>query len=339
MSDRSSHGSQPAPTLPFPPSREHKDTPPDPQPVVTFFGTIRGCAAVERKTAACEMFSATFRNTPVPVAKAQKAGDLPPVRVFAVSGEKSGTLSSISILAGVSALSLACTAHAAINLLVNGDYEAAPILGAGQSDVGEGATKWTTTDPAGPEYLDAVSGIVGWTYGLDLERDPPNVHTDIGPTRAERYAGERALFINRWERMVHQAAGAVEASKTCQADLFVYAAGGLKAGRLMLIVGGIDAANELTPGSILLSERTFGTSDWTGFVPDQELGENQWTRVRLDVDVPTSGPAIGMPLVYAFEIADGSAGELSFDAGSLVVIPAPCTLALAGLALRGRERR
>lgn len=297
------------------------------------------CAVVARAAKPCTVFLATFRNTPVSTAKALRLGDLPPVGVAVVSGEKSGAMSAIQIVAGVSALSLACAAQAAVNLLVNADFEAAPILGDGQSDVDEGSSKWTTTDPAGPAYLDSVSGIVAWSYGLDLDRDPPNVHTDIGPTRAERYAGERALFINRWERMVHQTAGAVEASKTCQAELFVYAAGGMKAGRLMLIAGGLDAANELTPGSIVLAERTFGTADWTAFIPDEALVENQWTRVGLEFDTPGAGSAIGMPLVFAFEIADGSAGQLSFDDGSLYVIPAPWTLALAGLALGRRGRR
>ncbi len=230
-------------------------------------------------------------------------------------------------------------AYAVSNELLNASFEAAPILGDGQSDVGQGGTKWTTITPDGPGYTDSVSGIPDWRYGFD--GGDAGVHTDIGPSRQGALTGERELFSNRWDRYVHQTTSEiVSVGDVFDAKLAVLDQGGLKAGRLQLIAGAIDADNALTPGSVVLAEVTFGSSDWAGGVPDMELIQNEWTVVSVSHTFDgTIG--LGLPLTFAFKIDGGSAGPLRFDDASLTRVPEPnaLLLGLIGTAACARRRR
>lgn len=250
-------------------------------------------------------------------------------------------MSVVNVCRAVGAVVVVSSAGAAFgqNVLRNAGFEAAPILGDGQSDIGPNGAKWTTRDPSNGSYSWSVSGLEDWSYAMD--GGAGGVHTDVGPTRWNALEGERAVFSNRWGRIVHQTAGVVGDGMTYEASIAVGSFGPRKAGSLRLIAGGIDADNRLMPGSLVLGEVTFGTADWTRFTPDLLLNDGGWTRAAVSFAAGTQHASAGMPLVFAFEIADGCVGSLQFDDASLTAVPAPGAvgLALAAGVLGSRRRR
>lgn len=231
-------------------------------------------------------------------------------------------------------LSLGRGAHAQ-NLLVNPGFEALPILGPGQSDVGPGGAKWITTTPGGNAYEGSVSGLVGWAVTLD---GPAYIHTDIGPSRRRSAEGFRSIFSNRWESRIHQAPVNLAPAAQYRARLAVGAFGPRKAGRLQLVAGALDQNGNPTTGSTIIAQRTFGTADWTGFVPDVTVPASGWVSVQLDYTAPQSGPLVGLPLVFAMQIAGGCVGSMEFDDAFLSETLPPCDLVPTTFAT-GDERR
>lgn len=242
-----------------------------------------------------------------------------------------------STAVSMAALLGACAASAGANELSNADFEALPVLGTGQTDVNPGNAKWTTTSPSGPGYPDSVSGIESWDYGLD--GGATGVHADIGPSRYSVHGGDRSMYSNRWDRIVHQTTShIVSAGDVFEAQLAVFNFGSLQAGRLQLIAGTVDAENALTPGSVVLDEITFATADWpTG--PDVVLPSNEWSVVSLSHTFG-GGLGAGNPLTFAFSIDGGCAGPMLFDDASVVLVPEPGSVLLltSGL-LFGLRRR
>ena len=209
-----------------------------------------------------------------------------------------------------------------VSLLTNPSFEAPAILSAGQTDLQLNQEKWITIDASGPYFRGSISGIQGWSIGLD--GGPAGVHVDAGGSRISFVDGSRGVFINRWARPFHQTAGVVEASTTYHGSLKVGAFGPSKAGRVRIIGGAIDAYGSLTPGSIILVEQTFGTADWTGVPPAQVIPSTGWSQVNIDYTAPASGAVVGKPLVFAFSVDTFCVGPMKFDAAALSATP-PCS--------------
>lgn len=90
-------------------------------------------------------------------------------------------------------------------VLINSDFEAAPILGLGQTGVALGGTKLIQTNPAVmPQYGSAISGILGWNYALPAG----GTASDHGLARRNANFGlgtaGQLAFINNWNRMISQ---------------------------------------------------------------------------------------------------------------------------------------
>lgn len=202
------------------------------------------------------------------------------------------------------------------NILQNPSFEALPVLSDGQSDVAPGGAKWITTSPQGNGYVNAVTGIADWTIRFD---QPANNHVDAGPSRSRASSGTRSLFSNRWSRRFFQEIGVVTGGATYTASIDAGAFGPQKAGYLQLIAGGIDVNGQLTPGSQVIAQRSFGTSDWTNFVPDIIIPFDQWQSVSLNTMITLDDPSIGQPMLFSFHIANGCVGSMNFDSASLSV--------------------
>lgn len=90
----------------------------------------------------------------------------------------------------------------AANLLVNGDFNALPILGVGQTEGSLNEFKQTQPNPLGVNYARDISGVVGWNY-----RTPETYGSDSGTLLTDRFGtpgGARMAFIENWGRMMSQ---------------------------------------------------------------------------------------------------------------------------------------
>lgn len=234
-------------------------------------------------------------------------------------------------------------AFAPTNALLNGDFEAPSILGPGQTEVGSAESKALFGDPSLPDYPNGIAGIPAWI----------NSFTDVGFGAGFRDAGisridfagsgeTRYAFINNWDTRLSQVLSTVILPGY---DLFftesVGALGGGKGGRLQIWAGAplSDNPDEFPPTAVLLGETTFGTPDWTGFVPDVQLTVDDWTEVSVHVRIPLSGPALGQPITVSMLTSGGSLGAVAYDNAALFVVPEPASFALMSVLLLTARRR
>lgn len=257
------------------------------------------------------------------------------------------------ILAILAALAAASSSRA--NLLVNGDFEAAPILGPGQSSVPIGQTKAIFSDPTSPLYDVAISGISGWTYATPLDGGTGSDHglarhnADFG-----RPAEGQSAFINNWERMMSQTVAVpLQAGDVLEASIDFGTLGddadGGRAGVFYLVAGQADPSDpdQFAAGGIILAQISAGNPSWSQFTPDVVVGNNVYTRLTLSYSVRASDVSLGLPITIAFKTVDSSVGPTYWDDASLTVtaVPEPSALGLAGVgaaslaALAARRRR
>jgi hypothetical protein len=227
------------------------------------------------------------------------------------------------------------------NLLVNGDFETAPILGPGQSAPSEWQTKAINTDPTSPSHAGAISGIVGWTYATPLAN---GTGSDHGLLRREmafgRPPGGQSAFINNWDRMMSQTVAATfQAGDVLEASIDFGTLGNDgdpgRAGRFYLVAGQADPTDpdQFAAGSRILAELSVANPTWTDFTPDVVVGNAIYTRLNLSYTVQASDLAPGTPLTIAFKTVWGSFGPTIWDNASLAVraVPEPSTLGLLAL--------
>ncbi|MFN5951429.1 MAG: hypothetical protein ACK43N_23275, partial [Pirellulaceae bacterium] len=207
------------------------------------------------------------------------------------------------------------------NTFPNGDFEAAPILGAGQSGVNVGNTKWTTNAPSGPLYTEAISGVSGWTYST---AEAGGTHTDVGLARRNgsmgRPASGQSLFSNRWGQLVtNTIPGNLEAGITVTATIdFGTLGSATDAGRasyFYLVAGEANPTNlnSFSSRSIILDQSTAGNPSWTPFVPEVVVPVSSYGTVTLSYTFAENDPALLLPLTIGMKLADGSVGPGYYD--------------------------
>ncbi len=245
-------------------------------------------------------------------------------------------------------------------LLINGDFEAGPILRTGQGAVGQGQLKWTTTGSPGPWYSDSISGVVGWNYATP---EWSGTHTDVGLARIDSSFGRpssgQSLFNNRWDKLVSQTVNPnLRAGDVLTATVEFGTRGGStdpgRAGYFYLVAGTVDPLNpeRFAPGSIILDSLSVANPSWTRFVPDVLAAEYQYSLLRLDYTFAQNDPALAMPITVGMRLAGGSYGTAYWDNAQLTrefapnpnptpaPVPEPGTmlLAIAGLGAWGGRR-
>lgn len=218
----------------------------------------------------------------------------------------------------IPAATVVCFSHSQ-NLLSNPGFESVPILGAGQSDVGVGATKSIATDNSVPWYSTSISGIPSWLYGT-----PNNggYASDHGITRPSDLvpAGDRVLFINNWGRTVSQKVGVFQplTRYIFEVDSAVRLDNGSQArgGQVGLVAGEFQGSNPdvLTAGSSSLKSATPGTANWSGVT--HVLSDRAWSRVLLTTTT-LSGTMLGKPVTVYVRTRTSSQGPMLYDNASL----------------------
>lgn len=206
-------------------------------------------------------------------------------------------------------------------LLVNGDFEAGPILGPGQSAVGVGQLKWTTTGSTGPWYNNSISGVVGWNYATP---EWNGTHTDVGLAHVDSSFGRpssgQSLFNNRWDKLVSQTVSPTlhtgdVLTATVEFGTRGYSTDKGRAGYFYLVAGTVDPLNpeQFAPGSIILDSMSVANPTWTNFVPDVIAVEYQYNFLRLDYTFAENDPALSMPITVGMRLAVGSVGTAFWD--------------------------
>lgn len=236
-----------------------------------------------------------------------------------------------SALIGLGFVCLTAQPVTASNLLVNGDFEAAPILGAGQTDVAVGGAKMIVARPDIPGYANNISGVQGWTYALP---HASGGHSDHGLARHDSAFGlpadGQSAFVNNWNRMMSQTVSnqvseyfAVMASVDFGTLGSDYDTG--RAGVFYLVAGEADPANpdRFSSRSIILDMLTVANLSWTGFTPDVAIPNGVYARLNLFYRASANDPALGLPLTIGFRTITNSVGYTYWDNADLRVFPVP----------------
>jgi hypothetical protein len=227
------------------------------------------------------------------------------------------------------------------NLLVNGDFEAAPILGVGQTAVPIGSLKAIQTNPAGPLYSSDISGISSWTYATPNDGGTASDH-GLARRNAEfgLPASGQSAFINNWNRMMSQTAfPVVGAGDTAIATIDFGTLGSDtdpgRAGEFYLVAGEASASDhdQFSMRSIILDQLSVANPTWTQFTPNVTVGNDQYVTLHLSYTYQPNDPALGLPLTIAFRTVTDSFGQTYWDNATLAIqpVPEPGALLLAAL--------
>lgn len=219
----------------------------------------------------------------------------------------------------------------ASNLLINGNFEAAPILGPGQSGVPAGSVKNIVLRPDISGYASNISGIQGWTYATPFF---DGGHSDHGlATRNGSFSppsGGQSAYINNWNRMMSQTVAAnVGAGDSVFASVDYGTLGSPtdagRAGIFYLVAGEANPANPdfFSARSIVLGRVVVANPQWTQFTPDVTVPDAIYTRLNLSYTYSANDPALGLPLTIAFRTVTFSVGMNYWDNASLEIRPVP----------------
>jgi hypothetical protein len=242
----------------------------------------------------------------------------------------------------------------AAGLLVNADFESDPILGDGQTLVGEGQKKLTETSPEAEGYLDAISGVVGWSYSMDRNDDGPLTGTDVGLGRGLGLGDgneSQILFTNRWGQRAVQTVEGVTflAGYTYTIGVRCYLpldeVGDFKVGLFQLYAGTPTDPSDLH----LLNELGYtravspGASSEYHSEFDHLINGAGWVDLSVSYTVAGDASFIGENLTVSMLTEAGSEGPVYWDNLTLRAdaVPEPFTLSLGfgALALVLRRRR
>ncbi len=244
--------------------------------------------------------------------------------------------------AGAVGAALVSWAGARAQIVVNGDFNQPAIVGAGQSALVSGDHKMIITSNGVPGYVDAISGIAGWTYALPgWGGSWVGVWSDHGLSWSTAFSngdGTPAAHINNWERTMSQTVLGSLSGGTTYTATFQFgtpADGGAgRAGLFMLIAGTMDAGNPdvLAPGATMLASYLVGNTDWTGVPPSAMVPTGFWGTFALSHTEPVGGAHVGQPLTIAFRTLTSSVGSTYWDniSVSALAIPEPPVLLLLG---------
>ena len=213
--------------------------------------------------------------------------------------------------------------------LVNADFEAAPILGPGQTPVPVGAGKLIFTAPGSNAdwYNQQISGIQGW---LNATPNNGGVSSDSGLSRGDSLFGRdpqgQIAFINNWDRMMSQtvanqaSAGDVLTASIESGTLGSDTDGG-RAGTFYLVAGEANPENldQFSSRSIVLAKLTVANHSWTHTQADVRVGNRVYVPLTLSYTYATNDPALGLPLTIAFRTELGSVGPTYWDNAALSV--------------------
>jgi T5SS/PEP-CTERM-associated repeat protein len=224
---------------------------------------------------------------------------------------------------GVALAVLIVAHHGFAAPLINGNFEATAVVGAGQSSVPAGGSKILVTNPLDPGYPHSISGIPNWINSFE-----PAGWRDAGLARLNFAggSGSQFAFINNWETRLSQVSGVtLGPGDTIQADILVGFDGPSKAGKFQLWAGTPNVgAEDSFPGSaVLLTEVSVGTPDWTNYVANETFAPGQWNALQVNYTAPLSGAMIGQPLTVSFLTSGGSAGPTFWDNASLTTTLGP----------------
>jgi hypothetical protein len=193
-----------------------------------------------------------------------------------------------TVLTLVLVLSAGATGWAA-PILVNGDFEAPPILGSGQTGVPVGGAKWISTAPPGRGYSTAIAGIMGWTY---VTPSDSGMHSDHGLARLNASFGlpasGQSAFINNWNRLMSQTVNIpVAAGDTVRASIDFGTLGSAtdrgRAGRFYLVAGEVNPLDpdQFSARSIILDEASVANPSWSLFVPHVTVANGRYVPLTL----------------------------------------------------------
>ena len=219
----------------------------------------------------------------------------------------------------------------ASNLLINGNFEAAPILGPGQSGVPAGSVKNIVLRPDISGYTSNISGIQGWTYATPFF---DGGHSDHGlATRNGSFSppsGGQSAFINNWNRMMSQTVAAnVGVGDSVSASVDYGTLGSPtdagRAGIFYLVAGEANPANPdvFSARSIILGQLTVANPQWTRFTPDVTVDDGIYKRLNLSYTYSANDPALGLPLTIAFRTVTFSVGMNYWDNAILGIRQVP----------------
>jgi len=247
-----------------------------------------------------------------------------------------------SILALLLTLVIDTWCHAA-PILVNGDFEAPPIRGAGQTVVPVGSVKFISTSPAlSRGYSTAISGITGWTYATPFDG---GTHSDHGLARRNGSFGlptsGQSAFINNWDRLVsqtvtspHSAGDRVTA--TIDFGTLGSATDAGRAGRFFLVAGEADPVNldRFSARSIILGQVSVANPTWSLFTPNITVGNGSYVPLTLTYTYRLGDAALNLPLTIGFRTVTSSVGPTYWDNAALNIqaVPEPGSLLVLGSA-------
>ena len=214
----------------------------------------------------------------------------------------------------------------AAELLVNGGFQAPPILGTGQTDVGIGTGKLISTNPASSGFASAISGIANWTYRLPNNSGTSSDHGISRPTVFGDASGPRMVFINNWGRMMSQTINPVLApGDVATAQIQFGTAGsdtdGGRAGTFYLVAGEAAPANldTFSARSIVLAKIVVGNPTFTSVPRDLTVGNRILTTLTLSHTYAAGEPTLSLPVTVAFRTEGSSVGPTYWDSASLTV--------------------
>lgn len=233
--------------------------------------------------------------------------------------------------------------HAA-NLLINGDFQAVPILGSGQSDLPVGTNKLINRLAGSSGYSSSISGISGWVYatpGLSGNS------SDHGLSKGNGTFGfgtvNQSAYINNWNRRMSQTVVTQQgAGDTVSAQIdfetFGSDSDGGRAGTFYLVAGEADSSNQdlWSSRSIVLAQLKVANPTFQPgtFNPDVTVLNRQPVHLQLNYTFAANDPALNLPLTIGFRTEWGSVGPTYWDNASLQIssVPEPSTYALGLIA-------
>jgi hypothetical protein len=226
------------------------------------------------------------------------------------------------------------------DLIINGNFEADPILQAGQSEVLSGQFKAYEPIDNSENFERGISGVVGW----EIMPDSGMTGTDNGLAKLENLiAGgsgdlnNQQLYMNRWLSNVFQTVDTSDltAGQTVRAsvDFGTWELNGSRGGWVGLFS---SVTNQYVDFALL------GNDDWEQSSVDFTVGDRQFGNAFFDYTLTATD--LSGEFFFVLGLQNFSTGAIVYDNASLTVISVPepsaamATL-VAGCVLLMRRKR